>query len=99
MGDLTESSTKPYIRRHSVALSTTVNSFILNPLMGNIGSMTTLPRDGGDSKRCLLENAPTGAKRPDLRKTENGPNHVFQSRHIPRDRRAELEAAVVAAGR
>src|ERR1017187_4492815 len=38
MGDLTESSTRPFIRRHSFALSTTVNSFILNPLMGNIGS-------------------------------------------------------------
>src|ERR1039458_8759277 len=47
MGDLTESSTRPFIRRHSVALSTTVNSFILNPLMGNIGSLTTLPLADG----------------------------------------------------
>jgi hypothetical protein len=30
-----------FIRRHSFALSTTVNSFILNPLMGNIGSLMT----------------------------------------------------------
>src|ERR1022692_5023279 len=48
MGDRTESSTRPFIRRHSVALSTTVNSFILNPLMVNIGSLTTLPRNGGN---------------------------------------------------
>src|ERR1039457_2252783 len=50
MGDLTESSTRPFIRRHSFALSTTVNSFILNPLMGNIGShedITSGPRGQG----------------------------------------------------
>jgi hypothetical protein len=33
IGDETESSTRLFIRRHSVALSTTVNSVILNPLI------------------------------------------------------------------
>jgi hypothetical protein len=42
IGDETESSTRLFIRRHSVALSTTVNSFILNPLMGNIASQDDL---------------------------------------------------------
>src|ERR1022692_350920 len=65
MGDLTESSTRPFIRRHSVALSTTVNSFILNPLMGNIGSMKTLPRVGEDSKRKnQMVGAPRGKSLP-----------------------------------
>jgi hypothetical protein len=36
IGDETESSTRLFIRRHSFVFSTTVNSFILNPLMGNI---------------------------------------------------------------
>jgi hypothetical protein len=43
IGDDTESSTI-FIRRHSAALSTTVNSFILDLLMGNIGSLTTSPK-------------------------------------------------------
>src|ERR1039457_1552632 len=38
IGDDTESSTRLFIRRHSFVFSTIVNSFILNPLMGNIGS-------------------------------------------------------------
>jgi hypothetical protein len=38
IGDETESSTRLFIRRHSFVFSTIVNSFILNPLMGNIGS-------------------------------------------------------------
>ena len=42
IGDETESSTRPFIRRHSFVFSTTVNSFILNPLMGNIGSHADL---------------------------------------------------------
>jgi hypothetical protein len=37
IGDETESSTRLFIRRHSFTLSTTVNSFIMNPLMVNIG--------------------------------------------------------------
>src|ERR1039457_3614199 len=64
MGDRTESSTRPFIRRHSVALSTTVNSFILNPLMVNIGSLTTLPRNGGNSKQRRKPEAARARTRP-----------------------------------
>src|ERR1035441_4434616 len=38
IGDETESSTRLFIRRHSFVFSTTVNSFILCLLLGNIGS-------------------------------------------------------------
>src|ERR1017187_9445920 len=51
IGDETLSRTRDFIRRHSFVLSTTVNSFILHLLMGNIGSLTTLPLGGGDSKQ------------------------------------------------
>jgi hypothetical protein len=51
IGELTLSRTRDFIRRHSAALSTTVNSFILCLLLGNIGSPTTLPLDGVDSKQ------------------------------------------------
>ncbi len=36
-------------------------------LLGNIGSHMTLPPDGGDGKRCLLETGSAGNKTPALR--------------------------------
>jgi hypothetical protein len=52
IGELTLSRTSDFIRRHSVALSTTVNSFILCLLLGNIGSHDDLTsgRQGQQAK-------------------------------------------------
>src|ERR1019366_5963944 len=58
MGDLSESSTSLFIRRHSVALSTTVNS-----------AMKTLPRDGGDIKQNLARSLSPDPSRWDTMET------------------------------
>jgi len=56
LGDAMLSRTRLFIRRHSVALSTTVNSLILNPLMVNIGSHEDLTsgRQGQRAKAAEL---------------------------------------------